>query len=168
MVLIEPIFLPEKFYQMKLGVADHPLAAKAIKRTSSWSSEKEALEYLKSRALFASWDEQVLDLYFKYGMQRQENGSLHLTCSPESEAAIFMGGRKYNPWPLLDKLKCPVLIVEGEKSENKQFIDLKKAVPILRQGQYRSVAGAGHLIPMQKPQIIAQIIKDFMSDIANI
>jgi pimeloyl-ACP methyl ester carboxylesterase len=34
----------------------------------------------------------------------------------------------------------------------------------LRHGKYKSVAGAGHLIPMQKPKEVAQIIKEFLAD----
>jgi lipase len=165
MILIEPIFLPEEFYSLKATVKDHPLASKSIKRTNHWKNEEEAWAYLKSKPLFSNWDEEVLALYLKYGMEKQKEGHLKLTCTPESEAAMFMGGWSRNPWPLLDKLTCPVLVVEGEKSENKNFIDLKKAVSLLRHGKYKSVEGAGHLIPMQKPKEVAQIIKEFLAEI---
>jgi lipase len=162
-ILIEPIFLPEEFYSRKATMKDHPLASKSIKRTNHWKNEEEAWAYLKSKSLFSDWDKQVLQLYLKYGMEKQKEGDLKLACTPESEAAMFMGGWSRNPWPLLDKLPCPVLVVEGEKSENKNFIDLKKAVSLLRHGKYKSVDGAGHLIPMQKPKIIVQIIKEFLA-----
>ena len=165
MILIEPIFLPEEFYSMKIGVKDHPLASKSIKRTNQWKNEQEAWAYLKSKSLFSDWDEKVLALYLKYGMEKQKSGDLKLVCTPESEAAMFMGGSNLNPWPLLDKLTCPVLVVEGEESSNKEFIDLPKAVSLLRQGRYKSVSGAGHLIPMQKPQEVAQIIKEFLTEL---
>jgi pimeloyl-ACP methyl ester carboxylesterase len=58
-----------------------------------------------------------------------------------------------------------VLILEGEKSTNKDLLDLKKAVSLLKDGRYQSVPDTGHLIPMQKPQEIAAIIKDFMTEI---
>lgn len=164
LILIEPIFLPEEFYSMKATVKDHPLASKSIKRTNHWKSEEEAWSYLKSKSLFSDWDEQVLRLYLEYGMQKQEAGDLKLACTPESEAAMFMGGWSRNPWPMLDKLTCPVLIVEGEKSENRNFIDLQKAVSLFRKGKYISVKGAGHLIPMQKPKETAAIVKEFLAD----
>jgi len=160
-VLIEPIFLPPLFYEMKMSVHDHPLAAKAMKRTNRWRNEKEARSYLKSKTLFNGWDEKVLQLYIEHGMQKQQEGHLELTCSPQSEAAIFMGGREINPWPLLEKINCPVLVVEAEESENKQFVDVKKIMALLQKGQYAAVAGAGHLIPMQKPKEIAALIKKF-------
>ena len=165
MILIEPIFLPEEFYSMKATVKDHPLASKSIKRTNHWKNEEEAWAYLKSKSLFSDWDEQVLQLYLKYGMEKQKEGDLKLACTPESEAAMFMGGWSRNPWPLLDKLTCPVLVVEGEKVANKEFIDLPRAVSLLRHGKYKSVTGAGHLIPMQKPKEVAQIIKEFLAEV---
>jgi lipase len=165
LILIEPIFLPEEFYSMKAMVKDHPLASKSIKRTNHWESEEDAWSYLKSKSLFSDWDEQVLRLYVEYGMQKQEAGDLKLTCTPESEAAMFMGGWSRNPWPLLNKLSCPVLVVEGEKSENRNFIDLKRAVFLFRKGRYMSVKEAGHLIPMQKPKETTRIVKDFLAEI---
>ncbi len=78
---------------------------------------------------------------------------------------MFIGGGSRNPWPLLEKLTCPVLVVEGEKSPNKDFVDLPRAVSLLRHGKYKSVVGAGHLIPMQKPQEVAQIIKEFLAEV---
>jgi lipase len=165
LILIEPIFLPEEFYAMDIQLKDHPLASQSIKRKNSWKDEEAALDYLKSKSLFAGWDEQMLQFYVKYGMEKQAEGDLKLTCAPRNEAALFMGGKSTNPWPLLKKLTCPVLILEGEKSTNKEFIDLKKAVSLLKDGRYQSVPDTGHLIPMQKPQEIAAIIKDFMTEI---
>lgn len=161
MVLIEPIFLPEAFYNSSTVVKDHPLASKAIKRKNHWSNEEEAIAYLKSRPLFDGWDERILRLYVEYGMQKQKKGHLALTCSPQSEAAIFMGGRKTNPWPMLKGVTCPVLVVEAEGSENEKFVDVKKMAALLREGEYKSIAGAGHLVSMQKPEEIAGIIKEF-------
>jgi len=165
MILIEPIFLPEEIYSIDMRVKDHPLASQSIKRKNRWKDEKSALEYLKSKSLFAGWDEQMLEFYLKYGMEKQAEGDLKLACSPKNEAALFMGGNSTNPWPLLKELTCPVLILEGETSTNREFIDLKKATSLLTQGQYRLVPDAGHLIPMQKPKEIADIIKEFLAEV---
>ena len=165
MILIEPIFLPEEFYAIDIRLKDHPLAAQSIKRKNGWKNEDAALDYLKSKSLFAGWDEQMLQFYLKYGMEKQAEGDLKLACAPRNEAALFMGGKTTNPWPLLKKLTCPVLILEGEKSGNKAFVDLPKAVSLLADGRYLSVADAGHLIPMQKPKEVSKIIKDFMAEV---
>lgn len=166
MILIEPIFLPDEFYKMNPRVDDHPLASKSIKRLNYWQNEDEATSYLKSRSLFSDWNEEVLDLYKKFGMEKLPAGDMTLTCAPESEAAMFMGGMHRNPWPLLPAIECPVLVIEGEKSPNVGLVDIRRAVSLLPKGQYGSVPEAGHLIPMQKPTEIAAIIKDFAAQLA--
>ncbi len=163
MILIEPIFLPDEFYKTEISLKDHPLASKSIKRVNHWQSETEAMAYLKSRSFFSDWDEEVLHLYMQYGMEKQQAGDMRLTCTPESEAAMFMGGWSRDPWPLLTKIECPVLMIEGEKSPNIGLVDIKKAVSLLPQGKYGSVAEAGHLIPMQKPAEIAGVVKEFIA-----
>ncbi|MDD5711587.1 MAG: alpha/beta hydrolase [Smithellaceae bacterium] len=161
LILIEPIFLPQELYQLEPRVEYHPLASKSIKRTNYWSDEAAAMEYLRSRSLFQKWDEEMLRLYIAFGMRPGETGGLELVCSPRREASLFMGGMHYDPWPLLPKVSCPVLILEGEESENRSYIDLKKAVSLFPRAEYRLVAEAGHLIPMEKPQEIAAIIEDY-------
>jgi pimeloyl-ACP methyl ester carboxylesterase len=166
MVLVEPIFLPEQFYLTPISVDDHPLASKSIKRVNHWQNENEAETYLKSRTLFADWDKEILNLYIKYGMEKQQTGTMQLTCTPESEAAMFMGGWGRNPWPLLEKIECPVLAVEGENSSNVNFVDLRRAVSLMPRGQFASMAEASHLIPMQKPVEITSLIKNFIAELS--
>ena len=164
MILIEPIFLPPEFYFYKMSIDDHPLASKAIKRANSWGNAAEAMAYLKSKALFAKWDEEMLQLYVDYGMEKGKDGALHLLCSPRTEAALFMGGGQFDPWPLLPKVTCPVLVVEGEQSDNTRFVDQKKVVSVFPCASHKVIAGAGHLVPMEKPREITTIIRDFFHD----
>jgi len=161
MVLIEPIFLPESLYSGKVSVKEHPLASKAIRRTNHWRSENEAWAYLKSKPLFSGWDDEVLRLYLMYGFRKREKGGLMLACPPKTEASIFIGGLAVDPWPYLQKITCPVMVVEGEKTENRGFVDIQKILSALPDSMYAQVADAGHLIPMQKPSQVIKIIKEF-------
>ncbi|MDD5170256.1 MAG: alpha/beta hydrolase [Syntrophales bacterium] len=163
MILIEPIFLPESLYGTPLSVEEHPLASKSIKRTNHWPSREEALAYIHSRSLFQKWDNEMIELYVKYGMTPGDGGGIQLTCSPEREASLFLGGMQYDPWPEITKVSCPVLVLEGENSENRTFIDLKKITSLFSQGTYRLIEGAGHLIPMEQPQVVTNIIRNFFS-----
>jgi lipase len=164
MIIIEPIFLPEDFYRVRIGVEDHPLASKSIRRRDQWEGVSAAKEYLRSKALFRKWDDEMLDLYIRFGMSESETGGLQLSCSPRREASLFMGGMQYDPWPLLPKVTCPVLVLEGEESENRQFIDLRRAASLFPRGFHRLVRGAGHLVPMEKPAEIIEIIGNFFAE----
>lgn len=163
MILIEPIFLPSDFYSMNITVDQHPLAAKSIKRRNSWSDLDEAREYLQARPLFSRWDPEMLEIYLRFGMVPGETGGLRLACSPRREAALFMGSVHEDPWPSIPAITTPTLVIEGGESDNRAFIDLKRAAALFPRGEYRCVEGAGHLIPMEKPREIAQIIKEYLN-----
>lgn len=162
-VLIEPIFLPEMLYGLPITVEQHPLASKSIKRKNSWADRTAATEYLKSKSLFQRWDKETLELYIQYGFVPGQSGGLTLACSPREEAALFMGGMARNPWPLLPKMTCEALVLEGEVSDNRTYIDLKKAASLMPKGSYRLVKDAGHLIPMEQPGEIANVVNEFFS-----
>jgi pimeloyl-ACP methyl ester carboxylesterase len=163
MLLIEPIFLPEEFYSMHPTVRQHPMASKAIRRGNYWKDAAEARSYFLSRELFRSWDEEMLDLYIKHALVSEDHG-LRLACSPRQEAALFMGDTQVNPWPLLKNIKCPVLVVEGGRSELKILLDSRKAAEGFPRGMYYCVENAGHLIPMENPRETRRIIRDFLND----
>lgn len=163
MILIEPIFLPRDLYNIEMRVEDHPLAGKSIKRRNQWQDQNEALEYLRSKPLFKKWDDEMLELYIHYGMIGSDGGGLELACPPHREAALFMGSMSYDPWPIIPAVKCPVLVLEGENTENRGIIDFQKAADMFPNGTYQQVADAGHLIPMEKPGQIRSIIRSFFA-----
>lgn len=161
MVLIEPIILPGEFYSANINVEDHPLASKSIRRRNYWRNQKEARKYLESKPLFKIWDPQILEFYIRHGMVEADDGGVCLACHPKQEASLFMGGMAFNPWLVIPKISCPVLVLEGEHTENKGFIDFKKQAKMFPNGRHQVVKGAGHLVPMEKPQDTALIISRF-------
>ena len=162
LVLIEPIFLPSGFYETGLTVEQHPLASKSIRRRNAWRDEIEAREYLSGKDLFANWDGEMLDLYLRHGMSSYEEPGLTLACHPRREAALFMGGMAQDPWPLLERIACPVLLLEGGRSENRLVIDLGRAASVIPRGELEVVADAGHLVPMERPREVLALISQFL------
>lgn len=162
-VLIEPIFLPQFIYKSGLTVEQHPLASRSIKRRNAWNDEPEARSYLHSKKMFEKWDGEMMDLYVQYGMVSGEQGGLVLACHPRHEASLFMGGAHFDPWPLLGAIRCPVLVLEGENSENRAFINLPDIAARIPRGRYRLVNDAGHMVPQERPSEIAAILDEFFS-----
>lgn len=162
-ILIEPIFLPREFYNIEIRVDEHPLAGKSIKRRNAWQNIEDAREYLRSKPLFQNWTDEMLELYVRYGMMASDDGGLELACHPRREAALFMGSMSHDPWPVMPNVTCPVLVIEGGHTENKGLIDFQKAAAMFANGTYQLIEDAGHLIPMEKPEVILSTIREFFA-----
>lgn len=162
MILIEPIFLPEAYYRMEIALEEHPLASKTLRRRTHWNNATEMKAYLKSKPLFANWEEAFLDLYIEHGTSGKDgDNGLELLCPPAYEAALFMGDRSCDPGPLLPKIECPVMVVEGTQSGNREFIDLAAIANRFPNGCLQRIEGAGHLVPMEKSKETLKVISDF-------
>jgi lipase len=162
MVLIEPILLPPEAYRMAIPIEQHPLAAKAIRRRNSWPDRQAVWNDFGSKPFFRSWARAMLALYIRYGTCENGSGGVTLACSPHQEAALFMGGMQHDPWPELTKVGCQALIVEGEVSENRHWIDLQHAAGLIPDSRHITLAGAGHLVPMEKPSETLHLIRTFL------
>ncbi len=93
MILIEPILLPAEFYQGRMSVDEHPFAAKAIRRTNFWHHRDEAMAYLRSRSLFQGWDEEMLELYIRYGMIGRAKRRTSARLQPPTGGGPLHGGK---------------------------------------------------------------------------
>jgi len=165
MILIEPIFYPEDYYRREANAEDFPIVSKSLKRRNQWDDAGEVKAYLKTKELFAHWEEEFLDLYIEHGTVKRRDFGLELTCSPQKEAAIFMGSVAYNPWPLLPETECPVLVLEGDRSDVGSIVDFAAVASRFKMGRHLKITDAGHLIPMEKPKEILAIISDFVKSI---
>lgn len=164
-VLIEPIMFPRDYYRMADSISATPLVEKTLKRRNSWEDPAQMKEYLKTKDLFSNWKEEFLDLYVEYGTVRKGGSDLELTCPPPREADLFKGSVSLDPWPLLPDIKCPVVVVEGEKSGNRSLIDLSKIASTIPGGRLSVVKNAGHLVPMEQPEATVEIIRSFISSL---
>lgn len=163
MILVEPILLPDELYNGAITLEKHPFADRAMRRKNRWKDYQEVTAYLKSKPLFSNWDDEMLQIYIRHGISETADGALELTCSPTGEAALLMGSFSRNPWPVLPHIHCPVMVVEGGKSESRARLNLRKVAGILPKGEHRFIADAGHLIPMEKPGLMTELIKRFFS-----
>jgi lipase len=164
LILIEPIFFLQEMYRSEGKFGANPLAVRALKRKEKWNNRKEARSYLRSKPLFNNWNPEMLDLYIQHGIEEAGNGGVRLVCPPKRESALYMGNQRFDPWPVLGNVNCPTLVIEGESSDYKKFVDMKKAAAAFPRGAYRMMKGVGHFIPMERPREIAAMIKEFFGD----
>ena len=179
-VLIEPILpRPEWYTHPPAGRNANSLAEGARKRRAVWPSRDELFRAYRQRDTFRTWREDILRLYVDEGTQPRADGKVELKCPPEIEAQFFDAVRHVDPWPLLPKMRCPTLLLWGGESHlpvrqaglhgrgpstgSGQSLaeQLEEALP---QARTVIVPGATHFLPQERPDEVARLIEEFLSD----
>ena len=159
-VLVEPI-IPQADWP---GPGQqNPMAERARKRRDSWSSRSEMLDSFRSRPPFHTWREDVLRLYVEGGTHLRNGGRADLKCPPDIEARFYEMTTSLRPERFLSRIACPLLLVWGAETHFPEAYvrSVNAAVPAAHR---RTVAGAGHFLPMEKPEALVGVIREFFSD----
>lgn len=167
-VLIEPILpRPEWYTRPPGGRNPHSLAEGARKRRAIWPSREEICRSYRRRETFRTWREDVLRLYVEEGTFLRDDGQVELKCPPEIEAQFFESVTYLDPWPMLSKLECPVLVLWGAESHLRRLsLDrlVQEALPSASGGRTVAVPSTTHFLPQERPDQMADLIEEFLAD----
>lgn len=159
-VLIEPIVFPPV-----TDATGHErrqeLSSSAARRRMVWPSREELVRSYRSRPLFADWREDVLALYAEHGARLREDSQYELKCPGEIEAKVFEGGDALNTWSVLPQVRCPALVVYGERTERHLIEVAREATARVPNARLVAIPGVGHLSPMERPDLVAAEIIRF-------
>jgi len=137
-----------------------PLADRARRRRNRWTSRQEALDHFRGKDLFSGWEEAFLRAYVTYGLKPAAGDGVSLICPPEAEARAFEN-YPLDVWTWVKKLQSKVLLVRGGDSEVLNLKTYKHFLRLCHQAQGNIMPGAGHLLPMQKPEETVQLIINY-------
>ncbi len=168
-VLIEPVFLSRRYLWSvwvlhRIGRPGRlPLARQARRRRSVFTSKQEALErFTAGRGMFKTWSPEFIDAYLGCALLERDDRTAVLKCDPELEAQIFESV-PVNVWSYARRLRCPVLAVRGEHSNTFMPASARRLKRLVADIESATVPGAGHFAPMEKPDALAAIIRDFIA-----
>ncbi len=162
-VMIDPPLFPPRWrcYTYLPGVrallrTRLPIAARAGKRRAAFPDAAEALAAYRGRGAFASWQPGFLEAYLDGGLVDTPDGGVTLACTPAWEQATFAACR-HNPWAALRQLAVPltVLIAEQRSTASGKLGRLRRCCP---GATIQIVPGSSHFIPMEYPQIVADVL----------
>lgn len=131
-------------------------AAKSKTRRTHWSSKAEALDYFRSRQLFAQFDERCLQAYVDSGLQPAENGGFELSYRLAIELAIY----RTIPHTLVARpkhFKMPMAVIVGDQTDTvyeKQFQRMNNKLGFL---SHRT--SGTHMFPLEFPDETAHQIQ---------
>ena len=167
-ILLDPPILPRRLIWvitvMKwLGLAGNiPLAIKARRRRKIFQGKKEALErFASGRGIFKSWSREFVEAYLECGLLEKDPETAILKCDPELEAQIFES-IPLDVWKYAEKIVCPVLAIRGQQSDTFTSDAAERLKHAIDDCELATIAGAGHFMPMGKPQECARVIVEFI------
>jgi pimeloyl-ACP methyl ester carboxylesterase len=170
LILLDPVVLPRRLLWTigilkRLGLAGAiPLARGARRRRRTFRDRKEALaRFAAGRGIFKSWSPAFIDAYLECGLLEKDNDTAVLKCDPETEARIFESV-PLDIWDYAPRIRCPVLLVRGEFSEAFGPGPARRLSRRIPDGRLETIKGAGHFVPMEKPEELAGLILDFLED----
>jgi pimeloyl-ACP methyl ester carboxylesterase len=168
LILIDPVFQSPEFLAQfwtasgqRTG-ADHPLAQIARRRRDRWPDRATAFTHLRPKPIFAGLSDDALSDYLDLGL-RPDGDEVTLAFSRDWEAWIYQRD-PYEIWSLLPQVQPPMLIIYAEHS-GIITADIVARIRNLRpQTELVMLPDCGHLLPMEKPAAVAEIMLDWLKD----
>jgi len=164
-ILIDPVVLSGRensshFFALNLA---------ALARRERWPSREEALRLFKTSPFFGAWHPDTLQLYVTYGLCKDSQGGVRLKMSSMHEALVFSDHIGSNEaWELLEKVDERIelrWIVPGKPKDKGIGGEKATRVRVWRRPANSSNVVfhfAGHLIPHEAPEELAQEISAFL------
>ena len=171
LVLLDPVIFSGTrslvWGQMKRWGRAHrlPLMAGALKRRDAWPDIETVRRSWIEKSAFEGWTNQAFEAYLKAGLEEDsETGGVRLRYPKAWEARIFEVS-PHNVWAEISKLVCPVLVLRGESSDTFTAGAAKRFVRKAPNCVCKVVKGTGHMLPMQRPEVVASMIVEWQREI---
>ena len=160
--LVDPVLYPlESEHTPERQQRKTLMVEAARRRRTVWPSRAEVRAAYAQRELFASWDPAALDLYVEEGFRERDDGQVELKCHSEVEAAVFAasGAAELDIYGMAERLAVPALLVWAQRGgfDRSVYEKLSALAPEMRIED----APLGHLMPMEAPQAVAEMLVGF-------
>jgi pimeloyl-ACP methyl ester carboxylesterase len=163
-VLVDPVLPLRTGMAVPLERAEHGrrLADAARDRQQVRPSREEARRAWAGRKFFANWDSRVLDLYVAEGLRDRPDGQVELKCPGEVEATIFEQAGTLDPFAAAQGLIVPALLLRAREGDFSRAV-YDSVAAAMQHGRVEDV-DAGHLVVMERPDLVADLALRFVRE----
>lgn len=161
--LIEPVTftkLQSRLYNLtprKLKLTREPFKS-TLHKQSIWHSIDDYYQHLRVQRAYRRISDVHLQVFAKQSLLVRQDGSYQLIFDPEQELANYFGTPYVDD--ALKQLRCPYTLITGKPTlfiSDKVRKNWAKFIP---NDQIISLPKYGHLLPMEAPELCAQILID--------
>ena len=136
-----------------------PIVKRALARPHEFANHRAAFEFYRGKRVFQRVSDSVLMDYVMAAHVARGGEQVHLRYSGEWEACVYRSVPRMSG--ALKRLKCPMLIVAGDRSDVLSAKTLNWASGLNSKIQVTTLSG-GHLLPLEAPQACAEVALDFI------
>lgn len=161
-VVIDPIIMIDAFYDARsMSPENNPMVAKTVKRRTEWDSREQMLESYRKKLPFRTWRPDVLEAFVRGGTRDLPGGGIALKCPPAVEAKSYMDAHAWDPKPLLERVRCPVLVVKPDQTHGGGATVPDEVARRLPKGELLDAPDYMHFMPMDDPDRVMEIVLEF-------
>ena len=159
LVLADPVIPPSNLLRSEMEVRESEMVRRARRRRHQWSDRAAAREYFLTKPLFDNWTPRAMDLYVQEGLRQTPEGGVELKCAREAEAEVYANSFTLNLKEVFPAVRAPALIMWAKEGSFPLdiFEQMCDEVPDATLVE----SDAGHLIPMEKPEWVAEQVLGF-------
>ncbi len=162
-VLLDPVLVP-RLPDEAAEPGPNPLAVGARRRRMVWDSREQMLASFAARPPFSTWRRDFLEAYVAEGTFVRDDGRIELKCPGEIEAQVYEGGARSASLEYLPQVEVPTLLVAGGASKTLPPELAQHAASLLPNGRLEVLPGVEHFVPMEAPDAVARLLRDFLAD----
>ena len=141
------------------------MSERARRRRGEWPSRAEARAWLSERSLFSAFTPAAVELYLLDALRERPDGSVELKCPGAVEAAVFEQGENFDLALWTKGLAAPALWLWAERG-NFPLALYEALAASMRAARIERVP-AGHLIPMERPELAADAALRLLAEPAS-
>ncbi len=167
-VMLDPVLFRRRLLfawnlAKRLGLAQqaHPLISATLRRRRTFESLEAMFAQYRRAQIFARMNDAQLSAYVDSLARPRPDGQIELAYPPEWEAAIYTAG-PLDLWREMPQLRPPLLAIRGEHTDAFSAGAARKLQRHLPRARLVTVPDASHLVPLEKPEAVAQIIEAFL------
>lgn len=162
LVCYEPIVFPNDPTTVPGGDVN-PLADSARRRRDHFESPEAAIERFASKPPLGALRRDVLEAYVHHGFRPADDGGIVLKADREHEARTYEMGSQLGAFDRLPGVGCPVLVACGDDG-GPPAVFAPRIVEQLPHARLHVFAGLGHFGPLEDPDAVAEVARDFFAE----
>jgi len=166
LALIDPVILPASYYawmELPFGPlisrSTMPIARNAARRRADFPDREAAVAAFTGRGIFKAFTREMIEDYVGDGLvAKKKGGGMTLACTPAYESATF-AAQRHDPWGALRRVSCPLVVLRAENRSTLPAAALHKFEALRPDARIATVEGAGHMLPMERPDRVRSAIE---------